>query len=171
MQMDVQFGTSQVCQRRSDDDAALSSVMVLNLDTGTALGSSDLERTHTHTVGEWGESSYWSGSSSPKKNIYTGYIDPMLMAKDLIWNFLLHPRKSFKEEPRSITSSAAQFGRFRFTILNWKWFSIQIQKILWQKERLTCTECKSPPSSITQESTRSWSFICLGTLVRSGLIN
>lgn len=34
--------------------------MVLNLDAGTALGSSDLERTHAHThiVGEWGESSY-----------------------------------------------------------------------------------------------------------------
>lgn len=44
----------------------------------------------------------------------------MLMARDHIWNFLLHPRKSFKEEPRSMTSSAAQFGRFRFTILNWK---------------------------------------------------
>lgn len=41
MQMDVQFGTSHVCRRRDDDDAALSSLMVLNLDAGTALGSSD----------------------------------------------------------------------------------------------------------------------------------
>lgn len=38
MQMDVQFGTSQVCRGGSHDDAALSTSIVLNLAAGVALG-------------------------------------------------------------------------------------------------------------------------------------
>lgn len=38
MQMDVQFGTSQVRRGGSHDDAALSTSIVLNLAAGVALG-------------------------------------------------------------------------------------------------------------------------------------
>lgn len=48
MQMDVQFGTSQVCRRRSHDDAALSPSIVLNFVAGMVRGPL-MEKGHRET--------------------------------------------------------------------------------------------------------------------------